>query len=50
MSSDDIVKEYKHFLEKSKNDKNCNIINSILKEYNKFISRNNSNKSNKFFK
>jgi type III secretory pathway component EscR len=50
MSSDDIVKEYKHFLEKSKNDKKCNIITSILKEYNNFLSRNNSNKSNKFFK
>ena len=41
---------YKHFLEKTKNDKNCNIINSILKEYNNFLSSNKSNKSNKFFK
>ena len=47
MSTEQILNEYKNFLEKSKSDKQCNTVNSILREYNKFIS---NQKQNKVFK
>ena len=47
MSSEEIIKEYNSFLEKSKNDKHCSAVQNILREYNKFISH---NKNKKLFK
>lgn len=44
MSTEQILNEYKNFLEKSKSDKQCNAVNSILREYNKFISNHKQNK------
>lgn len=47
MSTEQILNEYKNFLEmseKSKSDKQSNTVNSILREYNKFISNQKQNK------
>lgn len=47
MSTEQILNEYKSFLDKSKTDKlsNDSAVNSILREYNKFISNSKSNQN-----
>lgn len=44
MCTEQILNEYKNFLNKSKSDKQSNTVNSILREYNKFISNQKQNK------
>ena len=44
MNTEQILNEYKNFLNKSKSDKQSNAVNSILREYGKFISNQKQNK------